>query len=179
MSLPALAYVNPAPRLPLRFDSRRGCDRVRTRLYHDQSIPAWVMPVLMVVSEFVNGQSYAARLKRETVAHWAHCSTKTVTRTIQWAEQHGILEQERRRTHSRFVFRQEWLGRFRDPALPSPSPSYGKSRRDRLSHHEGTDCPFTGEPTDQHLPVQRDCADLTADDVGWTRGAGETSESNG
>ena len=35
---PKLAHVTEQPGLPIKFDSKRGCDQIRARLYHDHRL---------------------------------------------------------------------------------------------------------------------------------------------
>ena len=121
MSAPQLAYSHPQPKLPIRFDANRGCDQIRARLYHDARIKGGVFQVLMVLSEFVNTKAYAAHPKQATIARFAHVHKTHVSRITREAAELKIIEIDRKRTYCRYVFRQEWLGRFRDVSLPEPS----------------------------------------------------------
>lgn len=135
---PALAYVNPQPKLPIRFDSKRGCDQIRARVYHDARLTGAAKMVAMVLSEFVNTATYTAHPKQANIARWAGLSRRGVIKALGELVRLGVIETDRRRTYKRYVFRAAW----RD----GPSP-----RCEQSAHHDVNRVHITGEPIQGNL----------------------------
>ena len=96
---PRLAHVTEQPGLPIRFESKRGCDQIRARIYHDRRLTGAAFKVAMVLSEFVNLATFAAHPKHKVIARWAHVSRDRVIQALKQLVVLGVLEVDRRRGH--------------------------------------------------------------------------------
>ena len=139
---PRLAHVTEQPGLPVKFDSKRGCDQIRARLYHDHRLTGLELTVALALSEFVNPATYAAYPKQARVARMVHATRARVSNALQRLETKGVLEIDRCRTYCRYIFRGEWRGIFK--ALPRPSAP--DSRCAGKAHQDVPEKHITGEP---------------------------------
>ena len=132
---PCLAHVTEQPGLPVKFSSKRGCDQIRARLYHDHRVTGLELAVALALSEFVRLDSYAAHPKQSLLARMVHASRERVSKAVAGLAAKGIIEVDRFRTHCRYVFLGEWRGLFK--TVP---------RCDHTSHQDVTIRHITGEP---------------------------------
>ena len=116
---PKLAHVTEQPGLPIKFDSKRGSDRIRARIYHDIRLCGAAFQVAMVLSEFVNLATFSAHPKQNLIARCAHVSRDGVIQALKVLVALGVLEIDRHRTFCRYVFLASWRGQF--VALPGGS----------------------------------------------------------
>ena len=105
-------------RLPhLRFDAKRGCDRIRRRVYADPRIRPMVAVVLMALSEFVDVRRKSWP-KQDLVAQMVHTDRRRVSLLSDEAEKLGVLVKDRARVGGRccYTFAESWVQWFRDEA---------------------------------------------------------------
>ena len=125
---PTLAHVTEQPGLPIKFDSKRGCDQIRARLYHDHRVTGLELSVALAVSEFVNTATFAAFPKQALIARMVHATRPKVSGALTRLESKGVMAIDRGRTYCRYVFLAAWRGLF--VALP------GGSRCSRKEHQD-------------------------------------------
>jgi hypothetical protein len=69
------------PKFPVSFTGKRGCDRIRARLYADQRLKGLVLAVLLALSEFVDVRRKAWP-KQTTLAKMVHATRENVGRAL-------------------------------------------------------------------------------------------------
>ena len=129
-----LAHITEQPGLPIKFDSKRGCDQIRARLYHDSRVVGLELEVALALSEFTSSPVYAAYPKQKLLARMVHATRPKVSGALSRLEAKGVLEIDRCRTHCRYIFLARWLGHFH--ALPG-----GQYKQSRCSFREHLDVP--------------------------------------
>ena len=134
---PKLKHVTEQPDLPIKFDSKRGCDQIRARLYHDHRLIGLELPVALAVSEFVNLATFAAYPKQKLLARMVHATQPRVSNALQRLETKRVIEIDRKRSYCRYVFLAEWRGRFRVvPKVVATDSRYaGKAYLDMPEKH--------------------------------------------
>ena len=110
---PKLAHVTEQPGLPIKFDSKRGCDQIRARLYHDHRLIGLELAVALALSEFVTLASFAAYPKQKLIGRMVHATRARVSNALQRLETKGVLTIDRNRSHCRYVFLATWRGLFK------------------------------------------------------------------
>ena len=140
---PKLAHVTEQPGLPIKFDSKRGCDQIRARLYHDHRLTGLELSVALALSEFVNLATFAAFPKQQLLARMVHATRPKVSGALTRLESKGVMAIDRCRTYCRYVFLASWRGQF--VALP------GGSRCSRKEHQDVPERNITGEPINKNL----------------------------
>ena len=142
LSGPRLAHVTEQPGLPIRFDSKRGCDQIRARLYHDPRLVGLELTVALALSEFVRLPACVAYPKQSLLAKMVKSTQPKVSGALSRLEAKRVLGVDRCRTYCRYVFLASWRGQF--VALQG-----GESPRPRYTQREYQDIPrgnITGEP---------------------------------
>ena len=109
---PKLAHVTEQPGLPIKFDSKRGCDQIRARLYHDPRLVGLELTVALALSEFVRLPACVAYPKQKLLTRMVHATRARVSNALQRLETKGVLTIDRGRSHCRYVFLETWRGRF-------------------------------------------------------------------
>ena len=109
---PTLAHVTEQPGLPVKFDSKRGCDQIRARLYHDPRITGLELAVALALSEFVRLPACVAYPKQKLLARMVHTKQPKISGALSRLETKGVIEIDRGRTHCRYVFLETWRGHF-------------------------------------------------------------------
>ena len=109
---PKLAHVTEQPGLPIKFDSKRGCDQIRARLYHDPRLVGLELTVALALSEFVRLPACVAYPKQKLLVRMVHATRARVSNALQRLETKGVLTIDRGRSHCRYVFLETWRGRF-------------------------------------------------------------------
>ena len=124
-------------KLPISFGARRGCDRIRARLYADQRLKGLVLTVLLALSEFVDVRRKAWP-KQSTLAEMVHATRENVGRALATAaEEFGVVAKDRSRRGGgcQYTFLDNWICWFDDTF-----------RSDDTSLLEVTIRHFSGEP---------------------------------
>ena len=153
-SAPRLAHVTEQPGLPVKFDSKRGCDQIRARIYHDHRLTGLEWRVAMALSEFVRPPAYVAYPKQARLARMVNATRPKVSGALSSLEAKGVLEIDRRRTYCRYVFLAVWRGLFQAVQRPAESDP-------RCSLREQQDVPsgnITGEPVHKNLVLRSTAA---------------------
>ena len=109
---PTLAHITEQPGLPIKFDSKRGCDQIRARLYHDPRLVGLELTVGLALSEFVSLATFAAYPKQKLLGRMVNATRARVSNALQRLETKGVLTIDRGRSHCRYVFLETWRGRF-------------------------------------------------------------------
>ena len=112
LSGPRLAHVTEQPGLPIKFDSKRGCDQIRARLYHDPRLVGLELTVALALSEFVRLPACVAYPKQKLLVRMVHATRARISNALQRLETKGVLTIDRGRSHCRYVFLETWRGRF-------------------------------------------------------------------
>ena len=107
-----LAHVTEQPGLPIKFDSKRGSDQIRARLYHDPRLVGLELTVALALSEFVRLPACVAYPKQKLLVRMVHATRARVSNALQRLETKGVLTIDRGRSHCRYVFLGTWRGRF-------------------------------------------------------------------
>ena len=103
-------------RIPhLRFDAKRGCDRIRRRVYADPRIRPLVGYALVALSEFVDVRRKAWP-KQDLLASMLHTRRQRVGEWLAEAADLGVLEVDRNRPGGRccYTFAESWVRWFVD-----------------------------------------------------------------
>ena len=134
--------------LPISFDSKRGCDRIRARLYADQRLKGLVLNALLALSEFVDIRRKAWP-KQTTIAKMVHATRENVGRALERGAGYGVVAKDRHRRGAgcQYTFLESWIAWFRTPG-EGPKPPF---RSDVSSHLEVTIRHFSGEPVQGNL----------------------------
>ena len=148
---PTLAHVTEQPGLPIKFDSKRGCDQIRARLYHDPRLVGLELTVALALSEFVRLPACVAYPKQKLLVRMVHATRARVSNALQRLETKGVLTIDRGRSHCRYVFLETWRGRFQ--TVPRCA---GKAHLDVLGKH------IPVEPIDQNLVLRDKGEDAAA-----------------
>ena len=157
---PTLAHVTEQPGLPVKFDSKRGCDQIRARLYHDPRITGLELAVALALSEFVRLPACVAYPKQKLLARMVHTKQPKISGALSRLETKGVIEIDRGRTHCRYVFLETWRGHFqiveektKGVYLDIPSGNISKAKvthvtpiQSRFSLGEGPLEPYVLEP---------------------------------
>ena len=157
---PTLAHVTEQPGLPVKFDSKRGCDQIRARLYHDPRITGLELAVALALSEFVRLPACVAYPKQKLLARMVHTKQPKISGALSRLETKGVIEIDRGRTHCRYVFLETWRGHFqiveektKGVYLDIPSGNISKAKvphitptQSRFSLGEGQLEPYVLEP---------------------------------
>jgi hypothetical protein len=136
-----LAHVNPQPWLPIRFDSKRGSDSIRARVYADPRLSALEWRVAMALSEFVNTSTWCAHPKQSRIAVMVNATRPKVSGALHSLESKGVINIDRCRTFARYVFTETWRSAFRPASRCSPTEHLDVPLRN-----------ITGEPENRNLP---------------------------
>lgn len=138
--------------LPVSFDSKRGCDRIRARLYADQRLKGLVLTVLLALSEFVDVRRKAWP-RQTTLAKLVHASRENVGRALSTAAEYAVLAKDRHRRGAgcQYTFLESWIAWFRTPGENSQGAPRPPFRSDDTSHLEVTIRHFSGEPVQGNL----------------------------
>ena len=138
--------------LPISFDSKRGCDRIRARLYADQRLKGLVLTVLLALSEFVDVRRKAWP-RQTTLAKLVHASRENVGRALSAAAEYAVLTKDRHRRGAgcQYTFLESWIAWFRTPGEGSNGTPPASFRSDDTSHLEVTIRHFSGEPVQGNL----------------------------
>ena len=129
------------PKFPVSFTGKRGCDRIRARLYADQRLKGLVLAVLLALSEFVDVRRKAWP-KQTTLAKMVHATRENVGRALATAaEEYGVLTKDRNRRGGgcQYTFLESWIRWFLIPKDET-------FRSDDTSLLEVTIRHFSGEP---------------------------------
>ena len=157
---PTLAHVTEQPGLPIKFDSKRGCDQIRARLYHDPRLVGLELTVALALSEFVSLATFAAYPKQKLIGRMVHATRARVSNALQRLETKGVLTIDRGRSHCRYVFLETWRGRFQtvprcagkahldvpEKHIPNTKVSNLTSTQSRFSLGESVSEPYVLEP---------------------------------
>ena len=133
------------PKLPVSFTAKRGCDRIRARLYADQRLKGLVLAVLLALSEFVDVRRKAWP-KQTTLAEMVHATRENVGRALATAAQeYGVVAKDRNRRGGgcQYTFLDSWIRWFLIPGEASENETF---RSDVSSLLEVTIRHFSGEP---------------------------------
>lgn len=138
--------------LPISFDSKRGCDRIRARLYADQRLKGLVLTVLLALSEFVDVRRKAWP-RQTTLAKLVHASRENVGRALAAAAEYAVLAKDRHRRGAgcQYTFLESWIVWFRTPGEIPESTPQPPFRSDDTSHLEVTIRHISGEPVQGNL----------------------------
>lgn len=134
--------------LPISFTAKRGCDRIRARLFADHRLKGLALPVLLALSEFVDIRRKAWP-KQTTLAKMVHATRENVSRALERAAGYGVVAKDRHRRGAgcQYTFLESWIAWFRSPG-EGPKPPF---RSDVSSHLEVTYRHFSGEPVQGNL----------------------------
>ena len=139
--------------LPISFDSKRGCDRIRARLYADQRLKGLVLTVLLALSEFVDVRRKAWP-RQTTLAKLVHASRQRVSMALSdAAEKHAVLEKDRHRRGAgcQYTFLESWIAWFRTPGEGSNETPQQPFRCHETRHLDVTKGDISGEPVQGNL----------------------------
>jgi len=139
--------------LPISFDSKRGCDRIRARLYADQRLKGLVLTVLLALSEFVDVRQKAWP-RQTTLAKLAHASRQRVSMALSdAAEKYAVLEKDRHRRGAgcQYTFLESWIAWFRTPGEASNGTPRPPFRCHETRHLDVTNGDISGEPVQENL----------------------------
>jgi len=143
--------------LPISFTAKRGCDRIRARLFADHRLKGLVLPVLLALAEFVDVRRKAWP-KQTTLAKMVHATRENVGRALERAaEEYGVLAKDRHRRGAgcQYTFLESWIAWFRIPGEASNKTDRPPFRSDVSSLLEVTYRHFSGEPVQGNLISDR------------------------
>ena len=149
---PALAHVTEQPGLPIKFDSKRGCDQIRARIYHDDRLTGLELAIGLALSEFVNTSTFAAYPKQKLLGRMVHATRPKVSNALHRLEIKRVIHIDRSRAHCRYVFRAEWRGRFQ----VVPKAGAKDSRCSRKEHLDVPERNISNTYTSPQLPLDSD-----------------------
>ena len=150
---PELAYVTEQPGLPIRFESKRGCDQIRARVYQDPRLTPPERLIAISLSEYVNTTTYTAHPKQAKLAELNGTNRSQISRLLRRIAEKGVIEIDRCRTYCRYIFLAEWRGAF--VALPggrdvrethTPPDAPPGPRCASRAHLDVRETHITGEP---------------------------------
>ena len=145
-SAPRLAHITEQPGLPIKFDSKRGSDQVRARLYHDPRLSGLELAVALALSEFVRLPSYVAYPKQALLARMVHATRPKVSGALARLESKEVLVIDRRPRHCRYVFLDAWRGLFQVVRRPADT----ESRCSQKEHHDVPERNIASEPVQEN-----------------------------
>ena len=135
--------------LPISFTAKRGCDRIRARLFADHRLKGLVLPVLLALSEFADVRQKAWP-KQTTLAKMVHASRQRVSMALSdAAEKYAVLEKDRHRRGAscQYTFLESWIAWFRTPGEASGA----RFRCHETRHLDVTNGDISGEPVQVNL----------------------------